>query len=216
MSKLRVNCFTISLDGYGAGPNQSLENPLGVGCNDLHQWLIKTRTFQKKLFGKNEGEVGIDNDFAARGFDNIGAWILGRNMFGPIRGSWADEDWKGWWGDNPPYHTPVFVLTHHPRASIAMEGGTTFHFVTEGIHAALQRAKEAANGQDVQLGGGTATIRQYLQAGLVDELHIAISPILLGSGEALFSNLNLPQLGYSCTEHIQTPNAMHIVLAKQR
>jgi dihydrofolate reductase len=166
------------------------------------------------MFGKEGGTTGIDEDFAARGFANVGAWILGRNMFGPIRGDWPDEDWKGWWGENPPYHCPVFVLTHHPRASITMQGGTIFHFVTDGIRAALQRATEAANGRDVRLGGGVATIRQYLQAGLIDEIHFAVSPALLGSGEALFAGLDLPALGYRRTEHVPTPNAMHVVLTK--
>lgn len=214
MSKLRVNCFSISIDGYGAGPNQSLENPLGVGGESLHDWMIATRTFQQ-TYGGEDGTTGDDDAFVARGFDNIGAWILGRNMFGPIRGSWPDDRWKGWWGDNPPYHVPVFVLTHHPREPIAMDGGTTFHFVTGGIHAALERAREAANGKDIRLGGGAATIRQYLEAGLIDEMHIAISPILLGSGEHLFANIDLPALGYRCTEHVATARAMHCVLTKQ-
>jgi len=214
MTKLRVNSFSISIDGYGAGPNQSLENPLGVGGESLHEWIVTTRTFQQ-MYGNEGGTTGEDDEFVARGFKNIGAWILGRNMFGPIRGSWPDDSWKGWWGDAPPYHTPVFVLTHHPRESIAMDGGTTFHFVTDGIHAALERARHAANGQDVRLGGGVATIRQYLEAGLIDELHLAISPILLGSGEHLFANLNTLALGYYCTEHVATAGAMHFVLAKR-
>ena len=209
-----VSSFSLSLDGYGAGPDQSLENPLGVGGEALHEWALATRTF-RKMFGQDGGATGIDDDFAARGFANVGAWILGRNMFGPIRGDWPDESWKGWWGDNPPYHCPVFVLTHHPRASIAMEGGTTFHFVTDGIHAALTRAREAANGRDVRLGGGAATIRQYLQAGLIDEMHLAVSPVLLGSGENLFAGLDLLKLGYRVSEHVPTPNATHIVLTKQ-
>lgn len=215
MSKLRVHCFSISLDGYGTGPNQDLENPLGVGGMALHEWALRTRTFQQMLFGNDGGETGVDDDFAARGIANIGAWILGRNMFGPLRGPWPDESWKGWWGDNPPYHVPVFVLTHHSRASLTMEGGTTFHFVTDGIHAALERAREAANGQDVRLGGGVATIRQYLEAGLLDELHLAISPVLLGSGEHLLAGIDAPALGYSLTEHVTTPHATHCVLAKR-
>ena len=214
MAKLRVHCFSISLDGYGAGPKQSLDNPLGVGGEELHQWFVGTRTF-KQMAGRDGGTTGIDDDFAARGFKNVGACILGRNMFGPVRGPWPDDSWKGWWGDNPPYHTPVFVLTHHPRPSIIMEGGTTFHFVTDGIEAALARAKEAANGQDVQLGGGAATLRAYLCARLIDEMHFAISPILLGSGEHLFAGVDLPKLGYECTEHVQTPNATHVVLTKK-
>ena len=214
MSKLRVSSFAISLDGYGAGPDQSLENPLGVGGVALHEWAYPTRTF-RKMFGQDGGTTGTDEEFAARGFANVGAWIMGRNMFGPSRGDWPDDGWKGWWGDNPPYHCPVFVLTSHPRAPIAMEGGTTFHFVTDGIHAVLKRALEAANGRDVRLGGGVATVRQYLQAGLVDEMHFALSPILLGSGENLFAGLDLPKLGYRCSEHVPTPHATHIVLARQ-
>ena len=214
MSKLRVASFSVSLDGYGAGPNQSLENPLGVGGGALHEWAFATRTFQK-MFGQDGGATGIDDDFAARGFDNVGAWILGRNMFGPVRGSWPDGSWKGWWGDTPPYHVPVFVLTHHPRTSISMAGGTTFHFVTDGIASALQRARDAANGRDVRVGGGVATIRQYLRARLIDELHLAIAPLMLGSGEALFSGLDLPALGYTRTEHVPMPNATHVVLTKR-
>ncbi len=214
MSKLRVQSFSISLDGYGAGPDQSLGDPLGIGGEALHDWVVTTRTF-RQMSGQDGGATGIDDDFAARGFENIGAWILGRNMFGPIRGTWPDDTWKGWWGDNPPYHCPVFVLTHHPRASIAMAGGTTFHFVTDGIHAALKRATEAADGQDVRLGGGVATIRRYLQAGLIDEMHLAVSSALLGSGEHLLSGIDLPKLGYRRTEHVPTANATHVVLAKQ-
>ena len=214
MTKLRVQSFSISLDGFGAGPHQDLDNPLGVGGKALHEWAFATRTFQQ-MFGTDGGTTGIDDDFAARGFNNIGAWILGRNMFGPIRGPWPDDTWKGWWGDNPPYHTPVFVLTHHPRPSITMAGGTTFHFVTDGIHAALQRAADAAKGQDIRLGGGVATIQQYLRAGLVDELHLAISPILLGSGEHLLAGIDLPKLGYQCTGHVPTPNATHVTVSKR-
>jgi dihydrofolate reductase len=214
MSKLRVHCFSVSLDGYGAGPDQSLDNPLGVGGRALHEWVFATRTFQK-MIGRDGGSTGIDDQFAARGFDKLGAWILGRNMFGPIRGPWPDDAWKGWWGDEPPYHVPVFVLTNHPRASIAMNGGTTFHFVTDGIEAALRRATDAAAGRDIRVGGGIATIRQYLRAGLIDQMHLAIAPTLLGSGEALLTGLDLPKLGYRCTEHVPTPSATHVVLAKQ-
>lgn len=214
MSKLRVHCFTLSADGFGAGPNQSLDQPLGVGGESLHEWFLPTRAFQN-MQGNDGGTTGIDNDFAERGVDRIGAWILGRNMFGPVRGSWPDDQWKGWWGDHPPYHSQVFVLTHHPRESIEMEGGTTFHFVTDGIHAALKRAREAAGGLDVRVGGGPATIRQYLQAGLVDQLHIAISPVVLGSGESLFAGLDLLKLGYQCTERATSPSALHLVLTKQ-
>lgn len=213
MSRLRVHCFGVSADGFGAGPNQSLENPLGVGGMNLHQWFFPTRSFQK-MQGNEGGNTGIDNDFAERGFDRIGAWILGRNMFGPIRGEWPDDQWKGWWGDDPPYQNDVFILSHHPRASISMKGGTTFHFVTDGIHAALARAKEAAGGLDVRLGGGPATIRQYFQAGLIDLLHIAISPTILGGGESLFAGIDLLKLGYQCTEHVTTPAALHVVLTK--
>jgi dihydrofolate reductase len=215
MPKLRVCCFGLSLDGYGAGPDQSRDNPLGVGGMGLHQWVFPTRTFQT-LFGKEDGTTGVDDDFAARGFANLGAWILGRNMFGPIRGPWPDDAWKGWWGDNPPYHTPVFVLTRHPRASLAMAGGTTFHFVTDGIEAALKRATAAAEGKDVRLGGGVATIRQYLRAGLIDEMHLAISPTLLGAGEHLLAGIDVPKLGYECSEHVPTANATHVVLTRRR
>lgn len=215
MSNLRVHCFAISLDGYGAGPGQDLENPLGVGGVALHEWFFPTRTFQR-MFGKGGGTTGIDDDFAALGFENIGAWIIGRNMFGPVRGPWPDESWKGWWGDNPPYHVPVFVLTNHARAPVTMEGGTTFHFVTDGIHAALKRATDVAEDRDIRLGGGVATIRQYLQEGLVDEMHVAISPVLLGAGEHLWSGINLPKLGYERTEHVPTSNATHVVLQRSR
>lgn len=213
MPRLRVHAFAISLDGYGAGPDQSLENPLGIGGMGLHEWVLGTRTF-RTMFGQEGGSTGIDDAFAARGFDNIGAWILGRNMFAPSRGDWPNDGWKGWWGDNPPYHCPVFVLTHHPRPSIVMDGGTTFHFVTDGIHAALNRAREAASGKDIRVGGGAATIRQYLKDGLVDEMHLAVAPVLLGSGEPLLAGLDLPKLGYKRSEHVATPNAMHIVLTK--
>jgi dihydrofolate reductase len=214
MVKLRVHGFAISIDGYGAGRGQDLANPLGVGGIALHEWAFATRTF-KRMHGSEGGTTGIDDDFASRGFANIGAWILGRNMFGPVRGSWPDETWKGWWGDNPPYHTPVFVLTHHPRPSIVMVGGTVFHFITDGIHAALDRACDAANGRDVRLGGGVATIRQCLSAELVDELHLAIAPILLGSGENLLAGIDLPLLGYQLSEHVATEGATHFVLSKR-
>lgn len=214
MSKLVVHGFSVSQDGYGAGPDQSLETPLGVGGEELHNWMVVTRTF-KKLSGEEEGETGVDDDFTARGFANVGAWILGRNMFGPVRGPWPDESWKGWWGDNPPYHVPVFVLTNHARPPLEMAGGTTFHFVTDGIEAALERAKEAANGKDIRLGGGVSTIHQYLRAGLVDEMHIAISPILLGSGESFFSGIDLPSLGYAIRERTPTASATHLIVAKR-
>jgi dihydrofolate reductase len=215
-SRLRVHNFSISLDGYGAGPNQDIINPLGIGGAALHEWVFTTRTFQKMFGNADSGSTGVDDDFAARGDIGIGASILGRNMFGPVRGEWPDDAWKGWWGDNPPYHTPVFVLTNHPRASIPMEGGTTFHFVTDGIHAALERATEAANGKDVRLGGGVATVRQYLSEGLIDEMHLAIAPVLLGTGEHLLAGIDLPRLGYQCSEHVATSNATHIVITHSR
>jgi dihydrofolate reductase len=213
MSKIRVHAFAISVDGFGAGPHQNLENPLGVGGPALHEWVFATRTFQR-MMGAEGGSTGIDDEFAARGFDNVGAWILGRNMFGPIRGPWPDDSWKGWWGENPPYHTPTFVLTHHPRAPVVMKGDTTFHFVTDGIHSALRQASAAANGRDVRIGGGVETIRQYLRAGLIDEMHLAISPVLLGSGEHVFSGLDAVKLGYRCTEHVSTEKATHVVLRR--
>lgn len=214
MSRLRVESFTISLDGYGAGPNQDIDNPLGVGGTSLHGWAMATRTFQKHLFGSDGGETGVDDEFAARGFENVGAWILGRNMFGPVRGPWPDENWRGWWGENPVYHVPVFVLTNHARAPLVMEGGTTFHFITEGIDTALVRAREAAGGRDVRVGGGINVIQQYLRQRLIDEMHFAISPVLLGAGERLFQGVNLPALGYACSRHVVTPRATHVVLSR--
>jgi dihydrofolate reductase len=214
MTKLRIDSFTISADGYGAGPTQQLETPVGEGGEQLHKWLVATRTFQK-MHGGDGGATGADDEFAQRGFENVGAWILGRNMFGPVRGEWPDESWKGWWGDNPPYHCDVFVLTHHPRSAIKMEGGTMFHFVTDGIHAALEHAKHAAKGRDVRLGGGVATIRQYLRARLVDQIHFAISPVILGRGEPVFADLDLPTLGYERVEHVPTAAATHLVLRKR-
>ena len=210
---VKVSSFSISLDGYGAGPHQSLENPLGVGGVDLHQWFFPTRTFQR-FHGDGDGSTGVDDDFAARGFANVGAWILGRNMFAPSRGPWPDDGWKGWWGPNPPYHVPTFVLTHHARPPLVMDGGTTFYFVTDGIRAALDRAVKAAEGKDVRIGGGTDTIRQYLRAGLIDEMHLAISPVLLGSGESLFGGLDLRALGFRCREMAPGSNVTHVVLAR--
>ena len=215
LSRLRVESFSISLDGYGAGPGQTLESPLGRGGETLHEWVVPTRTFQRMHASEAEGTTGIDDDFAARGFDNVGAWILGRNMFGPVRGPWPDESWRGWWGEAPPYRVPVFVLTHHPRPPLEMEGGTVFHFVTDGIEAALERAREAAGGKDVRIGGGASTIRQYLRAGLVDELHLAVSPVLLGSGEPLLEGIDLPALGFEVAEHVASEKAMHVVLRKR-
>jgi dihydrofolate reductase len=221
MSRLRVNAFGISLDGYGAGPGQSLEDPMGVGGMALHEWVLGTKTFQKmagdfarSLVGDRAGREGVDDDFAARGFDNLGAWIMGRNMFAPSRGPWPDDGWRGWWGNDPPYHVPVFVLTHHARAPLAMEGGTTFHFVTGGIHEALKLAREAARGRDVRLGGGVATVRQYLAAGLVDELHLVIAPALLGRGENLLAGIDAVALGYRCTQHASSDHALHVVLTR--
>ncbi len=214
MSKLYVRSFSLSLDGYGAGPDQSLDNPLGVNGMSLHQWAFTTRTFQK-MFGQDGGVTGVDDDFAKLGFDNIGAWILGRNMFGPVRGPWLDDSWKGWWGDNPSYHTPVFVLTHYERPSIVMEGGTTFHFVTDGIESALTQAKAAAGGKDVRVGGGVDTVKQYLRARLIDELHLAVSPVFLGQGENLFSDIDLRSLGYVFSRSVATPNATHLFITKE-
>lgn len=215
MTKVRVESFSISLDGFGAGPDQDADNPLGVGGTELHQWAFPTRTFQKMLFGSDSGTTGIDDDFAARGFENIGAWILGRNMFGPIRGPWPDLNWNGWWGDNPPYHVPVFVLTHHLRPAIRMEGNTTVHFVTGGIHDALDQARTAAGGLDVRIGGGPNTIQQYLRADLIDEMHLAIAPVLLGEGERLFEGVDLRALGYHCVQHVPSDKATHVVLRRQ-
>lgn len=215
MSKLRVESFSLSLDGFAAGTGQSLENPLGEGGAGLFTWVFKTDTFQR-MHGTGSGVKDKDDEFAARGFDNIGAWIMGRNMFGPQRGAWPDESWRGWWGENPPYHVPVFVLTHHPRPSLYMDGDNVFHFVTGGIHEALQRAQAAAGGRDIRIGGGAATIRQYLQAGLIDALHLAISPVLLGSGEPLMTAIDLKALGYECAEHVPTASATHVVLHKRK
>lgn len=214
MTKLRVHGFALSLDGYGAGTNQSLENPLGVGGGQLHKWFIPTRTFQQ-MIGKADGERGVDEEFASRGFANVGASIMGRNMFAPSRGPWQDDDWKGWWGPNPPYHTPVFVLTQHPRESITMEGGTVFHFVTDGIHSALERAVEAAKGKDIRLGGGVSTVRHYLRAGLIDEMHLTVSPVLLGAGENLLAGIDTVALGYECAEYSGTALTSHFVLRKK-
>lgn len=214
MTRIRVQSLSLSLDGFAAGPNQDIDNPLGVGGPAIMQWFFPTETF-RKMHGIEGGTTGIDNDFAVRGFANVGAWIVGRNMFGPIRGAWPDDSWKGWWGPNPPYHVPVFVLTNHPRPSLTMEGGTVFHFVTDGIYAALERATEAADGKDIRIGGGVSTIRQYLTAGLIDELHLAITPVLLGRGENLLTGIDLPALGYTCTEHVPSVAATHMVLTRQ-
>lgn len=220
MARLTASAFTISLDGYGAGPAQSRENPLGIGGEGLHGWLVTTRSFRRTHAGggggggDEDGDASIDEEFAERSMAGLGAWIMGRNMFGPIRGAWPDESWRGWWGPSPPYHTPVFVLTHHERPPQEMEGGTVFHFVTEGIEAALARARAAAGARDVRVGGGAATIRQYLEARLLDEMHLAVAPILLGSGEHLLAGLDLPALGYRCTKCIPGAKAVHYVIAR--
>ncbi|HYJ32981.1 MAG TPA: dihydrofolate reductase family protein [Candidatus Binatia bacterium] len=215
MPKLRVSSFAVSLDGYGAGPDQDLQNPLGLRGPELMEWFFATRAW-REMHGMEGGETGVDNGMAEKGLANIGAWILGRNMFGPVRGPWPDESWKGWWGEEPPYRVPVFVLTHHPRASFAMKGGTVFHFVTEGIHAALDQAKAAAGPRDVRLGGGVSTIRQYLQAGLIDELTLGLRPVLLGKGEHLMQGLDLRALGYQCEESIAGERATHMVLRRRK
>ena len=214
MSKLRVQSFALSLDGFGAGPRQDLQNPLGVGGPELMEWFFPTRLW-RAMQGQGEGEAGIDNGVAERGFENIGAWILGRNMFGPVRGPWPDDAWKGWWGEEPPYHVPVFVLTHHARAPLRMKGGTEFRFVTDGIQSALEQARAAAGGRDVRLGGGVATVREYLRARLVDEMHLAVRPVLLGCGEHLMGGLDLRALGYACEKHIAGERAMHVFLRRQ-
>lgn len=214
MSKVRVAAFSISLDGFGAGLRQDVNNPLGVRGFELHAWFQDTEVF-KKMHGQSGGSQGIDNDFAVQSFENVGAWILGRNMFGPVRGPWKDDSWKGWWGDNPPYHTPVFVLTHHARSPLTMKGGTTFHFVIDGLASALKKAKEAAQGKDVRIGGGVSVIRNYLTAGLIDEMHLAISPVFLGEGEDLFSGINLPKLGFVPFRTVPGENATHVLIKKR-
>jgi dihydrofolate reductase len=215
MSKVRVQCFGISLDGYGAGPDQSLQNPLGVRGPEIMAWFFPTRVFQTMHGGGAEGETGVDNSMAEESFRNVGAWILGRNMFGPVRGPWPDESWKGWWGEEPPYHVPTFVLTHHVRRPLEMKGGTTFHFVTDGIHSALEQARKAAGGKDVRIGGGASTVRQYLKARLIDELHLALSPVLMGVGEHLWHGLDLNALGYECHRIVGGERATHLFLRKK-
>jgi dihydrofolate reductase len=214
MPKVNVRAFSLSLDGFGAGPNQSLNNPGGVNGTALFGWAFKTRTF-KTMFGQEGGETDVDDEFAARSFENVGAWIIGRNMFGPVRGLWPDENWKGWWGANPPYHVPVFVLTHYARAPIVMEGGTTFHFITDGIESALRQALDSAKGKDVRIGGGVSTIQQYLRARLIDEMHLAVAPVFLGTGENLFAGLDLRTLRYACVNRVSTPSAIHLIVQKQ-
>ncbi|MFN7978595.1 MAG: dihydrofolate reductase family protein [Vicinamibacterales bacterium] len=218
MSRVRVLAFSVSLDGFSAGPNQALEHPLGVRGPELMAWVFPTRSFNAmhgQPGSEASGETGVDDGFVTRSFDNMGAWILGRHMFGPVRGPWPDESWRGWWGDEPPYHVPVFVLTHHPRPPLVMQGGTTFHFVTDGIDAALARAREAANGKDVRIGGGPSTVRQYLRAGLVDDLHLAVRPVLMGQGEPLFAGLDLHALGYDVVETVPGERATHMILRKR-
>jgi dihydrofolate reductase len=215
MSKVKVTAFSVSLDGYGAGPHQSKEQPLGRRGEELHEWIFPTRMFQK--MGRKEGGTeGVDNDFAEKSFENIGAWIMGRNMFGPVRGQWQNDEWKGWWGENPPYHVPVFILTHHARESVSMKGGTVFHFVTDGIESALDKARKAANGKDIRIGGGTSTIRQYLQAGCIDEMHLAFAPVFLGGGEHLFAGIDLPSLGFIETKTMYGKGATHVILKKRK
>jgi dihydrofolate reductase len=215
MSKLVVRAFSISLDGYAAGSDQSLDNPMGVNGMELHAWVLATKTFRATHGGEAGGDEGPDDDFARKSFDNLGAWILGRNMFGPVRGPWPDGDWKGWWGEEPPYHVPVFVLTHYAREPLAMKGGTTFHFVTGGAEEALARAKEVAGGKDIRVGGGVATVREYLRTRRIDELHLAVSPVFLGRGENLFEGIDLRTLGYALVDRVATPNATHLTVARQ-
>jgi dihydrofolate reductase len=213
MSKIKVAAFSVSLDGFGAGHDQRIENPLGVRGEELHTWLVTTKMFHR-MTGKEGGTEGVDNDFAEKSMANIGAWIIGRNMFGPIRGPWPDNEWKGWWGEEPPYHVPVFVLTHHAREPLKMKGGTTFHFVTGGIESALEEAKKVANGKDIRIGGGASTIRQFLQAGYINEMHLAFSPIFLGSGEHLFSGIDMSALGFNQVQKINGEKATHIIVTR--
>jgi len=212
--RVRVLSFAVSLDGFGAGPGQNLENPLGVRGPELMEWFFNTRAWHR-MQGESGGETGVDNRMAERGFEDVGAWILGRNMFGPVRGPWPDHSWRGWWGEEPPYHTPVFVLTHHARPPLPMQGGTEFRFVTDGIESALRQAWDAADGRDVRIGGGVATIRQYLRARLIDELHLAVRPVLLGTGEPLWRDLDLHALGYECAESVAGERATHVMLRKR-
>lgn len=214
MGKVRVAAFSVSLDGFGAGPEQSEAHPLGVGAEGLHRWILGTRTF-KAMTGEEGGSTGADERFTQRSFENVGAWVMGRNMFGPVRGPWPDENWRGWWGEEPPYHVPVFVLTHHARAPLVMAGGTTFHFVTGGLDEAMQRAREAADGRDVRIGGGVQTVRAYLQRGMVDEMHLVTSPVLLGRGEAVFAGIDLVAAGFRCVESVGTPEALHSVMVRE-
>lgn len=213
MTKVRVAGFSVSVDGFAAGIDQSLDDPLGKRGPELFQWYFPTRSF-REMQGQSGGETGPDDEFARRAMEGFGAFILGRNMFGPVRGEWPGDQWKGWWGRNPPYHAPTFVLTHHPRAPVEMDGGTTFHFVTDGVEAALKLARDAAGGKDIKIGGGVATVRQFISAGHVDEMHLAVAPLVLGQGEALFAGIDLRALGYNTVEHVATERATHIVLAR--
>jgi dihydrofolate reductase len=215
VTRFRMNAFGISMDGFGAGAEQSLDNPMGVGGLAMHGWAFETKTF-RAMHGGEGGSTGVDEEFAARSFENVGAWILGRNMFGPVRGSWGNESWKGWWGDEPPYHVPVFVLTHYPRPPLEMKGGTTFYFVTEGIEEAAKSAAAAAGGKDVRIGGGVSTVQQYLRAGVIDEMHLVVSPVLLGAGEKFFGNVDLVKAGFRVTQHVMSERVMHVVMEKQR
>jgi dihydrofolate reductase len=215
VGKFRVNAFGISMDGFGAGAEQSLKNPMGLGGLAMHGWAFETKTF-RAMHGGEGGSTGVDEEFAAGSFKNVGAWILGRNMFGPVRGSWGDESWKGWWGEEPPYHVPVFVLTHHERAPLEMKGGTTFYFVTEGIEEAAKRAGEAAGGKDVRIGGGVSTVQQYLRTGVIDEMHLVVSPVLLGAGEKFFGDLDLVKMGFRVTQQVMSERVMHVVMEKKR
>jgi len=212
-SKIKVMNFSISLDGYGAGPSQDIKNPLGLRGEELHTWMYPTKMF-RKMIRRDGGTEGVENDLCERSFENVGAWIMGRNMFGPIRGNWTDDEWKGWWGEEPPYHVPVFVLTHHERKPIKMKGDTVFHFVTDGIESAIEKANEAAAGKDIRIGGGASTIRQFLQAGYIDEIHFAFSPIFLGSGEHLFSGIDVSDLGFNKIQRIIGEGATHFILTK--
>lgn len=213
MSKVKVAAFSVSLDGFGAGTDQSKQDPLGKRGEELHEWVFPTKMF-KGLYGKGEGTVGTDNAFAERSFENLGSWIMGRNMFGPVRGPWPDDSWRGWWGENPPYHCDVFVLTHHAKKPLVMKGGTTFYFITDGIDSALEKARKAANGKDIRIGGGTSTIQQFLKAGYIDEMHLAFSPVFLGAGEHFFSGINLPALGFNKIETSYGEKATHVILSK--
>jgi dihydrofolate reductase len=209
MAKLRVHNLSVSVDGYAAGPNQSIDNPLGIGAERLHEWIFKTR-YGRRMIGQDGGDEGLDNEFLGRGDEGIGATVMGRNMFGPVRGPWPDESWRGWWGEDPPYHHPVFVLTHHAREALKMEGGTTFHFVSDGIESALTQAKEAARGRDVWLAGGASVVNQYLAARLVDEIDVSIAPLILGAGARLFEGLDRGTLELKQIRAVDAPGVTHI------